>query len=490
MKLIFEKSVSGRTGYSLPDLDVPQKPLSEMIPKGLIRKEEPNLPEVYEAEVVRHYTNLSRLNHSVDVGFYPLGSCTMKYNPKINERISKFDGFMYIHPYQNEKTVQGALELMYNLQNLLCEITGMDHMTLQPSAGAHGEFTGMSIIKKYHEDRGEYERRKVLIPDSAHGTNPASASMCGFEVVEIKSTKEGLVDLEELKKNLDEKTAAIMLTNPNTLGLYEREIEKIAKMAHDSGALLYYDGANLNAILGKIRPGDMGFDVVHLNLHKTFSTPHGMGGPGSGPVGVKSFLKDYLPIPIVEQDQNGLYYFNYDLPKTIGRVRSFYGNFGVLIKAYAYILFIGKEGLKEVAELAVLNANYLRKKMSKFLKIASDLVCMHEFVVDGSELKKYGVKTLDVAKRLLDYGFHPPTIYFPLIVSEAMMIEPTETETKETLDKFAETVEKILEEAREDPEILKNAPYTTYVKRLNEVLAVKQPILRWQKGENVKYTDL
>jgi len=482
MKLIFEKSVEDRTGYSLPKIDVPQKSLNEIIPNHLIRKEEPDLPEVYEAEVVRHYTNLSRLNHSVDVGFYPLGSCTMKYNPKVNEKISRFEGFSYIHPYQDEKTVQGALELMYNLQNLLCEITGMDYMTLQPAAGAHGELTGMSIIKKYHEDNGNYNRKKVLVPDSAHGTNPASATMCGFDVIEIRSSKEGIVDLEELKKNLDDNTAAIMLTNPNTLGLYEREIEDIAKLAHEAGALLYYDGANLNAIMGKVRPGDMGFDVVHLNLHKTFSTPHGMGGPGSGPVGVKNFLKDYLPVPIVEHGEDGFYYFNYDLPKTIGRVRTFYGNFGVLVKAYAYILFMGKEGLKKAAELAVLNANYLRKKISKFLKIASDLTCMHEFVVDGSEFKKYGVKTLDVAKRLLDYGFHPPTIYFPLIVSEAMMIEPTETETKETLDRFVKALEKILEEAKDNPEILKNAPHNTYVRRLDEVLAVKKPVLRWSKS--------
>lgn len=482
MKLIFEKSIKGRKGYSLPDIDVPQKPLDELIPNDLIRKEELNLPEVYEMEVVRHYTNLSKLNHAVDTGFYPLGSCTMKYNPKVNERISRFEGFLYIHPYQDEKTVQGSLELMYNLQKFLCEITGMDYMSLQPAAGAHGEFTGMSIIRKYHEDNGNYNKRKVLVPDSAHGTNPASATMCGFEVVEIKSSKEGIIEPEELKKNLDDETAAIMLTNPNTLGLYEKHIEQISELAHEAGALLYYDGANLNAIMGKVRPGDMGFDVVHLNLHKTFSTPHGMGGPGSGPVGVKSFLKDYLPVPIVEYDESGFYYFNYDLQKTIGRVRSFYGNFGVLVKAYAYILFMGKEGLKKVSELAVLNANYLRKKLSKFLKIASNLMCMHEFVVDGSEFKKHGVKTLDVAKRLLDYGFHPPTVYFPLIVPEALMIEPTETETKETLDRFTEVLKKILDEAKAEPVVLKEAPHNTHVKRLDEVLAVKKPVLRWSKN--------
>lgn len=480
MKLIFEKSKDGRTGYSLPKLDIPEKPIEEMIPESLIRKEEAELPQVYETEVVRHYTNLSRLNHAVDVGFYPLGSCTMKYNPKVNEKISKFDGFAYIHPYQPEETVQGALEIMYNLQILLCEITGMDYMTLQPAAGAHGELTGMSIIKKYHEDRGDFNRNKVLVPDSAHGTNPASAAMCGFEVIELKSTEQGLIDLEELKKNLDENTAAVMLTNPNTLGLYEKDIDTITRLAHEAGALLYYDGANLNAIMGKVRPGDMGFDVVHLNLHKTFSTPHGMGGPGSGPVGVKAFLKDYLPIPVVEQDEKGFYYFNYDLPKSIGKVRSFYGNFGVFVKAYAYILFMGKSGLKKASELAVLNANYLRSKISKFLKIASDIVCMHEFVVDGSEFKKYGVKTLDVAKRLLDYGYHPPTVYFPLIVPEALMIEPTETETKETLDGFAETLEKILKEAEKSSELLKNAPHNTYVRRLNEARAVKNPVLRWK----------
>lgn len=474
MKLIFEKSKEGRTAFSLPKLDVPEVEIE--LENELLRKEEPNLPQVNELEVVRHYNELERKNHSVDSGFYPLGSCTMKYNPMLNEEMTNL--FNNIHPYLDEEQVQGALELMYNLQKYLGEITGMDAVTLQPAAGAHGELTGMHIVRKYVEDNGFTDKTKVILPDSAHGTNPASAKMAGFDVVEVKSGLDGRVDLEEFKKVMDDSVAAIMLTNPNTLGLFEKDILEIARLAHEHNALLYYDGANLNAIMGKVRPGDMGFDIVHLNLHKTFSTPHGMGGPGSGPVGVKEKLKDYLPKPIVDINEDGKYFFNYDIPKSCGRLRTFYGNFSVMVRAYTYILMMGKEGLKFASEMAVLNANYLRKKLEKEFDIAINDVCKHEFVIDGSFLKEYGVKTLDFAKRLLDYGIHPPTIYFPLIVHEAMMIEPTETESKEELDRFVDVMHKILEEVKTDSEILKGAPRNTPVRRLNETIANKQLKLR------------
>ncbi|MBM7559064.1 aminomethyl-transferring glycine dehydrogenase subunit GcvPB [Marinitoga litoralis] len=474
MKLLYEKSKNGRTAFSLPKLDVPEIKIE--LEEELIRKEEPNLPQVSELEVVRHYNELERKNHSVDSGFYPLGSCTMKYNPMLNEETASM--FNNIHPYLDEEHIQGALELMYNLQKYLGEITGMDAVTLQPAAGAHGELTGMLIVRKYIEDNGFTNKTKVILPDSAHGTNPASAKMAGFDVVEVKSGPDGRVDLEEFKKVMDDSVAAIMLTNPNTLGLFEKDILEIAKIAHEHNALLYYDGANLNAIMGKVRPGDMGFDIVHINLHKTFSTPHGMGGPGSGPVGVKAKLKDYLPKPVVDINDEGKYVLNYNIPKSCGRLRTFYGNFSVMVRAYTYILMMGKEGLKFASEMAVLNANYLRKKLEKEFDIAFDDVCKHEFVIDGSFLKEYGVKTLDFAKRLLDYGIHPPTIYFPLIVHEAMMIEPTETESKEELDRFVEVMHKILEEAKTDPEILKGAPRNTPVRRLNETIANKQLKLR------------
>ncbi len=477
---IFEKSKPGRRAYNLPPQNIPDFEFE--IPEHLKRKEPANLPEVHELEVVRHYTELERKNYSVDYGFYPLGSCTMKYNPKVNEEAANF--FRWLHPYQPESSIQGALKLMYELKELLMEITGTDDMTLIPSAGAHGELTGMLIVRAYHKNNGDEKRDKVIVPDSAHGTNPASAAMAGYRVVEIKSGEDGLVDIKELEKNLDETVAAIMLTNPNTLGYFEKDILKIADMAHEVGALLYYDGANLNAIMGKSRPGDMGFDIVHLNLHKTFSTPHGMGGPGSGPIGVKKHLAEFLPVPVVRKNEDW-YYLDYDLPKTIGRIRSFYGNFAVMVKAFTYILSMGKDGLLRASELAVLNANYLKKLVSEVYRIAYDpdgkRFCMHEFVADGSKiLKETGVKTLDIAKRLLDYGFHAPTIYFPLIVSEALMIEPTETETKETLEVFAETLKKIVKEAYENPEVVKNAPHTTSVKRLNEAQASRNPIVRWK----------
>ncbi|MEA2067363.1 MAG: aminomethyl-transferring glycine dehydrogenase subunit GcvPB [Thermotogota bacterium] len=478
---IFEKSRKNRTGYSLPDEDSLEVQIEKAIPEELLRSKDPSLPESSETEVVRHYNNLSKKNFSVDSGFYPLGSCTMKYNPRINESIASLPGFTELHPYQPEKTFKGALELMYDLKKLLSEITGMKSFTLQPAAGAHGELTGMLIIKKYFRSKGE-KRNKVIIPDSAHGTNPASAKMVGFDVVEIKSNDNGIVDLEDLKKQIDEDVAGIMLTNPNTLGLFEKDICKITEIAHEKGALMYYDGANLNAIMGKVKPGDMGFDIIHLNLHKTFSTPHGMGGPGSGPVGVAEFLKDYLPVPIVDLDNEKGYYLKWNLNNSIGRVRSFFGNFNVLVKAYSYILMMGKDGLRLASEMAVLNANYLRKKLSTMIPTAFPGICKHEAVFDGSVLvDDYNVKTIDLAKKLLDYNVHPPTIYFPLIVNEALMIEPSETESKENIDNYISIIKEILVEARNDPEKLKKAPYTTPVRRLDEVTASRSPVVSYRQ---------
>ncbi|HOK87873.1 MAG TPA: aminomethyl-transferring glycine dehydrogenase subunit GcvPB [Fervidobacterium sp.] len=475
---IFEKSVKDRKGYELPPYELSDVGCN--LPEHLIRKEAPLLPEVSEVDVVRHYTELAHKNYSVDRGFYPLGSCTMKYNPKINEDMAAL--FTNLHPFQPRETIQGAINLMGELKDLLCEITGTDDMTLQPAAGAHGELTGLLIARAYFEDKGELDkRRKVIVPDSAHGTNPASASMAGFDVIEIKSGDDGCVNLEELKAHLDDTVAVIMLTNPNTLGLFEKDILNISQMAHEVGAVLYYDGANLNAIMGRTRPGDMGFDIVHLNLHKTFSTPHGMGGPGSGPIGVKAHLTPFLPTPIVRKSADK-YDLDYNLPKSIGMVRSFYGNFGVMVKAYTYIHTMGSCGLKHVSEMAVLNANYLRKRLSRLYKVAYDRVCMHEFVIDNEDFaKKTQVKTLDIAKRLLDYGLHAPTVYFPLIVHEAMMVEPTETESKQSLDTFADAMEKIYEEAIENPEVVKSAPHVTPVRRLDDLTATKSPIFRYKK---------
>jgi len=479
-KLIFELSNKGRKAYTLPKLDVEEKPLEDILPQQMMRKEEIELPEVSEVDIIRHYTLLSNKNYGVDTGFYPLGSCTMKYNPKINEDMASLVGFTALHPYQPVETVQGALKLMYELENMLSEITGMDKFSLQPAAGAHGELTGLMIIKAYHEHRNDKKRKKIIVPDSAHGTNPASATVAGFDVIEIKSNKEGAIDLAALKAVLDDEVAGLMLTNPSTLGLFEENIVEIARLVHEAGGLLYYDGANLNAIMGITRPGDMGFDVVHLNLHKTFSTPHGGGGPGAGPVGVKKELADFLPVPVIEF-KDGIYSLNYDRPLSIGKVRSFYGNFNVLIKAYSYILTMGAEGLKRASEMAVLNANYLKEKLKNHYKVAVDKVCMHEFVLAGLLEKVNDIRTLDVAKRLIDYGFHPPTIYFPLIVDEAIMIEPTETESKETLDAFIEAMIKISEEAKENPQLLKEAPHNTPVRRVDEVLAARNPVLKWSK---------
>jgi glycine dehydrogenase subunit 2 len=478
--LIFELSKPGRVGYNLPALDVPEVDVASILPKHLIRETPAELPEVSELQVVRHYTELSRRNHGVDTGFYPLGSCTMKYNPKINEDVARYPGFAQIHPYQAEETVQGALEVMYNLQQDLAEITGMDAVTLQPAAGAAGEWTGLMMIRAYHESRGEKHRTKVIVPNSAHGTNPASATIAGLQTVTIPSDERGLVNIEALREAVGPDTAALMLTNPNTLGLFEEDIVEMAKIVHEAGGLLYYDGANANAILGIARPGDMGFDVVHLNLHKTFTGPHGGGGPGAGPVGVKAILMPFLPAPIVAKMDDGTYYWDNDRPQSIGRVKGYHGNFGILLRAYSYIRTMGAEGLRKVSENAVLNANYMMRRLAGAYHLPYDRVCKHEFVLSGVNQKKLGVRTLDIAKRLLDFGYHPPTIYFPLIVDECLMIEPTETETKETLDEFIEVMLQIARECEETPEIVQEAPHTTVVKRLDEATAARKPILRYQ----------
>ncbi|MFJ7746152.1 aminomethyl-transferring glycine dehydrogenase subunit GcvPB [Peribacillus sp. NPDC097295] len=477
--LIFEISTSGRIGYSLPEMDVASVPLEEIIPADYIREEEAELPEVSELDIMRHYTALSKRNHGVDSGFYPLGSCTMKYNPKINENVARFNGFSHIHPYQDPSTVQGALGLLFDLQEHLIEITGMDQVTLQPAAGAHGEWTGLMMIRAFHEANGDFNRTKVIVPDSAHGTNPASATVAGLETITVKSNEFGLVDLEDLKRVLGPDTAALMLTNPNTLGLFEENILEMAQLVHEAGGKLYYDGANLNAVLSKVRPGDMGFDVVHLNLHKTFTGPHGGGGPGSGPVGVKADLIPYLPKPLVVQEGDQ-YVLDYDRPQSIGRVKPFYGNFGINVRAYTYIRSMGPDGLKAVTENAVINANYMMRRLEPYFDLPYDRHCKHEFVLSGRRQKLLGVRTLDIAKRLLDFGYHPPTIYFPLNVEEGMMIEPTETESKETLDAFIDAMIQIAKEAEETPEIVQEAPHTTVIKRLDETLAARKPILRYQ----------
>ncbi|MFE4812188.1 aminomethyl-transferring glycine dehydrogenase subunit GcvPB [Peribacillus simplex] len=477
--LIFEISNSGRIGYSLPEMDVATIPLEEILPADYIREEEAKLPEVSELDIMRHYTALSKRNHGVDSGFYPLGSCTMKYNPKINENVARFNGFAHIHPYQDPATVQGVLGLLFDLQEHLTEITGMDQVTLQPAAGAHGEWTGLMMIRAFHEANGDTERTKVIVPDSAHGTNPASATVAGLETITVKSDENGLVDLEDLKRVVGPDTAALMLTNPNTLGLFEENILEMAQLVHDAGGKLYYDGANLNAVLSKARPGDMGFDVVHLNLHKTFTGPHGGGGPGSGPVGVKSDLIPYLPKPLVVK-QGEQFVLDYDRPQSIGRVKPYYGNFGINVRAYTYIRSMGPDGLKAVTENAVINANYMMRRLEPFFDLPYNRHCKHEFVLSGRRQKKLGVRTLDIAKRLLDFGYHPPTIYFPLNVEEGMMIEPTETESKETLDAFIDAMIQIAREAEETPEIVQEAPHTTVIKRLDETLAARKPVLRYQ----------
>lgn len=479
-KLIFEISKEGRKAYALPKCDISEIELSEIIPSEFLNEKDVELPEVSEVDVIRHFTNLSSKNYGVDTGFYPLGSCTMKYNPKINEDMAAINGLSAIHPYQPEETIQGSLEMMYGLDKMLAEISGMDKVTLQPAAGAHGELTGLMIIKAYHEARGDSKRNKIIVPDSAHGTNPATAAVAGFEIVEVKSDESGAVDIESLKAVLDDEIAGLMLTNPSTLGLFETNIKTIADLVHEAGGLLYYDGANMNAIMGITRPGDMGFDVMHYNLHKTFSTPHGGGGPGSGPVGVKEHLVKFLPVPVIEK-KDDKYILDYDRPDSIGKVKGFYGNYGVMIRAYSYILTMGAEGLREASETAVLNANYMMNKLKEHYYLPIDQVCKHEFVLGGLESTNLEVSTLDIAKRLLDYGYHPPTIYFPLIVNQAIMVEPTETESLETIDGFIETMIKIAKEANENPELLKNAPHNTPVRRIDEARAARKLIVKWTK---------
>lgn len=477
MELIFERSRAGHRMALLPACDVP-----ETAPDFPLREKAPRLPEVSEVEMSRHYSVLEQNAFGVNDGFYPLGSCTMKYNPAVNETAAGLPGFTDIHPLQPEETVQGALEAMYRAQRLLSDITGMDEVTLQPAAGAHGEYTGLLLIRAYHEARGDSARTKIIVPDSAHGTNPASAAMAGFSVVSVKSNEAGGVDLDALRAAVGPDTAGLMLTNPNTLGIFDPNILEITKIIHDAGGLCYYDGANLNAVVGRARPGDMGFDCVHLNLHKTFSTPHGGGGPGSGPVGCKAFLRDYLPHPIVEKDGEA---YHFAAPeKSCGRVRMFYGNFLVAVRALTYILTLGGEGLAEASGMAVLNANYLMTRLKDAIDIAYPGRCMHEFVMTLARYKEEtGVSALDAAKRLLDYGMHPPTMYFPLIVHEALMAEPTETESKETLDQAADIFLKVFAEGREDPELLHGAPHNAPIGRPDEVTAARHPKLRyvWEK---------
>lgn len=474
--LIFERDQSVRPCRLLDPSDVPAMDLASYYGSAA-RIQSTGIPDLAEPEVVRHYTALSRKNFGVDSGPYPLGSCTMKYNPKVHESLASLPGFAGAHPLQGDAASQGNLELMARLEDQLCAICGVDRFTFQPSAGAHGEWTGLLMIKAYHESRGDHQRKVMLVPDSAHGTNPASAAMVGYEVRQIASGPDGMVDLSALEAALDDRCAGLMLTNPNTLGLFEKNITRIAELVHAAGGQLYYDGANINAILMQTRPGDMGFDVVHLNLHKTFSTPHGGGGPGSGPVGVKSHLEPFLPVPVVTQTSDGSYVLDTDRPQTVGRVRSFHGSFGVLVRAYAYILANGAAGLREVSEAAVANANYLLARLREAYDVPFDQPCLHEFVLSGMRQKALGCSTMDIAKRLIDYGYHPPTVYFPLIVKEAMMVEPTETETREGLEGLAEALLAIAREVETQPELLHDAPHHTPISRPDELKAAKDPIL-------------
>jgi glycine dehydrogenase subunit 2 len=499
---IFQKGAPGRRAFTCPALDVPQDDVA-LLPERFRRSEPPRLPEVSEPEIVRHYVGLSKRNFDLDSGFYPLGSCTMKHNPRLHERAAALPGHARLHPLQDPARAQGALELMWNLQLALAELSGLPHVSLQPSAGSHGELAGVLLTRAYHEDRGE-TRRKVLTPDTAHGTNPATVTMAGLEVVKLETNEAGGVDVEDLRAKADEDVACLMLTNPNTLGLFDPNIEEIAEIVHGVGATLYYDGANLNAVMGLSRPGDMGFDIVHFNLHKSFTQPHGGGGPGSGPIAVSDRIAPFLPVPVVVRRDDGAgrssiggsapasgpsprFDLDHERPKSIGRVRGFHGNYGCFVRAYAYICSLGGDGLRDASESAVLNANYLLARLQKtsdppiaeHLPLAYGELCMHEFVLSGGPMKRaLGVRTLDLAKRLLDYGFHPPTVYFPLLVDEALMVEPTETETKETLDSFADAIAAILREAQQDPQIATSAPYTTPVRRLDEVAAAKRPVIR------------
>ncbi len=488
-RTIFEKGAPGRRAFQCPELDVPV--VEDLLPDRLRRMEGPRLPEISEPEIVRHYVNLSKRNFDLDSGFYPLGSCTMKHNPRLHERVAALPGHARLHPWQDPSQAQGALELMWNLERALAEIAGLPHVSLQPSAGSHGELAGVLLTRAYHADRGE-TRMKVLTPDTAHGTNPATVTMAGMEVVKLGTNADGGIDLDDLRDKVGPDVACLMLTNPNTLGIFDSNIEEIAEIVHGCGATLYYDGANLNAVMGISRPGDMGFDIVHFNLHKSFTQPHGGGGPGSGPIAVSDRIEPYLMVPRIERaagtggeaDRRGAFDLVEDRPKTIGRLRGFQGNYGCFVRSYAYICSLGADGLRDVSETAVLNANYLlarlrRDGVAEHLPLAFGERCMHEFVLSGAPMKReLGIKTLDLAKRLLDYGYHPPTVYFPLLVDEALLVEPTETETKETLDAFADAIAAILREAAEDPEIARNAPYGTPVRRLDEAAAAKRPVIR------------
>jgi glycine dehydrogenase subunit 2 len=478
---IFEKGAPGRRAFSCPELDVPR--VDGLLPDGLRRSQEPRLPEVSEPELVRHYVNLSKKNFDLDSGFYPLGSCTMKHNPRLHERVAALPGHARLHPLQSPARAQGALELMWNLERSLAEIAGLPHVSLQPSAGSHGELAGVLLTRAFHADRGD-TRTKVLTPDTAHGTNPATVTMAGYEVVKLGTNPDGGIDLDDLKAKADDDVACLMLTNPNTLGVFDRNIEEIAEIVHGVGATLYYDGANLNAIMGISRPGDMGFDIVHFNLHKSFTQPHGGGGPGSGPIAVADRIEPFLPRPVIVRGRDGTFDLDDDRPKSIGKLRGFQGNYGCFVRSYAYIRSLGAEGLKDASETAVLNANYLLARLRELgvadrLPLAFGELCMHEFVLSGAPMKReLQIRTLDLAKRLLDHGFHPPTVYFPLLVDEALLIEPTETETRETLDAFAEAIAAILREAEEDPSIAREAPHTTPVRRLDEAGAAKRPVIR------------
>ena len=478
---IFEKGAPGRRAFSCPAMDVPE--VDGLLPEALRRSEPPRLPEVSEPELVRHYVRLSKRNFDLDSGFYPLGSCTMKHNPRLHERVAAMAGHARLHPLQDPAHAQGALELMWNLERALAEIAGLPHVSLQPSAGSHGELAGVLLTKAFHADHGQ-QRTKVLTPDTAHGTNPATVTMAGYEVVKVGTNADGGVDVDDLRAKADESVACLMLTNPNTLGIFDSNIEEIAHVVHDVGATLYYDGANLNAVMGISRPGDMGFDIVHFNLHKSFTQPHGGGGPGSGPIAVSDRIEPYLPRPVITRTDDGRFDLDDARPKSIGKLRGFQGNYGCFVRSYAYIRSLGAEGLKDASETAVLNANYLLARLRKLgvtdqLPLAFGQLCMHEFVLSGAPMKRdLQIRTLDLAKRLLDHGFHPPTVYFPLLVDEALLIEPTETETRETLDAFADVVADILREAREDPQIAREAPYSTPVRRLDEAAAAKRPVIR------------
>ena len=477
--LLFEEGSPGRRAFDLPELDVPRKQISDLLDSELLRVEIPGMPELSEVDVIRHFTRLSSWNYHIDLGLYPLGSCTMKYNPKINERMARLEGFAFAHPYLPAEMIQGALEVQKTLEHCLAEISGMDAVTLQPAAGAHGELTGILMVRAYHESRGN-ARKKILIPDSAHGTNPASAAIAGYVVESVPSNKRGTIDTATLRNVVNDDVAAIMMTNPNTLGIFENEIAEIAEVLHARGALVYMDGANLNAMMGITRPGDFGIDVLHINLHKTFTTPHGGGGPGAGPVAVKKILEPFLPYPVIQSNSDGIYSFTHDRPRSIGKIKAYNGQFGMHVRALCYVLANGPEGLKEVSEIAVLNANYIRSKLKVAYALAYDLPSLHEVVFSDRLQARSDVHVWDIAKRLMDYGFHPPTVSFPLIVPGAIMIEPTETESNQELDAFIDAMLAIAKEAEQNPELVKSAPHTTRIGRIDEAAAARKPVLRWR----------